>query len=213
MPRPQKYSDTDISAVIQSLHADGEDINPARVRMRLGGGNIARIKSAIANHKDKLAQIQSAAGVPEALSKEFQQLSEQMSQHVSKMASECWTAASREAATRVREENVRLRKRLDILETELTASSNLLVKVEVERDEYLQILNTTKMEKEDILRQYDGMREGLRNAESDLRATQKTIENFERNQRQDREEIRRLQNRIEALVAECAILKMNSKNK
>jgi hypothetical protein len=38
------------------------------------------------------------------------------------------------------------------------------------------------------------------------------IDNFERNQRQDRSEIRQLQKRIEELVAELATLKANALN-
>lgn len=44
----------------------------------------------------------------------------------------------------------------------------------------------------------------------DLRATQKIIESFERNQLQDRSEMRQLQKRIEELVAELTTLRANS---
>ena len=51
------------------------------------------------------------------------------------------------------------------------------------------------------------LKEALRNAESDLRASEKLIAVLERAQRQDREEIRSLQKRVEELVAELATIK------
>jgi chromosome segregation ATPase len=144
------------------------------------------------------------------LSKEFQRLSGQVSEQVLALANRCWAAACNEATAGVREENVRLRRRLEALEVDLAASTDLLVQVEEERDEKVCTLNLSKKEKEELARQCDDLTAGLRNAESDLRATQKTIDNFERNQRQDRDEIRQLQRRIEDLVAECATLKANA---
>lgn len=44
-------------------------------------------------------------------------------------------------------------------------------------------------------------------AESDLRASEKTIAVLERTQRQDREDIRSLQKRVEDLVVELATIK------
>ena len=60
---------------------------------------------------------------------------------------------------------------------------------------------------DELSHQCGDLRAALRNAESDLRATQKVVENFERNQRQDRSELRQSQNRIEELVGEVATLK------
>lgn len=48
------------------------------------------------------------------------------------------------------------------------------------------------------------------NAESDFGAAQRVIDNFERNQRQDREEIRALQKRIEGQVGKIAVLRARS---
>ena len=51
------------------------------------------------------------------------------------------------------------------------------------------------------------MKEALRSAESDVRVSEKTIAVLERTQRQDRDEIRSLQKRVEELVAELATIK------
>jgi septal ring factor EnvC (AmiA/AmiB activator) len=65
-------------------------------------------------------------------------------------------------------------------------------------------------EGDELAQQSGDLKAALRNAESDLRATQQMIESFERNQRQDRGEIRQLQKRIENLVAELATLKAST---
>lgn len=58
-----------------------------------------------------------------------------------------------------------------------------------------------------LAEQCEGLKEALRNAESDLRASRHTITILERTQRLDREEIHSPHDRIEALIAELAALK------
>jgi len=210
MPRPQKYSDSDIVDAIQSLVAAEEDVNPMRVRMRLGGGNVARIKAIIAQRSGQLALAAgSIARMPDGLSGEFQRLSEEVSQQMLLLVNKYWTAAYKEAAAGARDENVRLRRRLETLEVDLAASTDLVAQIKAERGKKDQALDVCMRERDELTRQCGDMKAALRNAESDLRATQKVIEAFERNQRQDRDEIRQLQKRIEELVAELATLKAN----
>jgi peptidoglycan hydrolase CwlO-like protein len=89
----------------------------------------------------------------------------------------------------------------------LAASTGLLAEMEVQRDRAIRNLEIRTKNSEDLARQCADLKTALRNAESDLRATQKIIGNFERNQQQDRDEIRQSQKRIEGFVAEIALLK------
>ena len=213
MSRPQKYTDSDICAAIEFLAAAGEDVNPMRVRMRLGGGNVARIKAIIDQQSGHLAQTAaSIARTPDGLLKEFQRLSGEVSQQMLLLANKCWTAACTEVASAARDESMRLRRRLEKLEADLSASTDLVVQVEGERDGTRRDLDLCTKERGEFAQQCGDLKAALRNAESDLRATQKLIESFERNQLQDRGEIRQLQKRIEELVADLATLKANALN-
>ncbi|MDP2298423.1 MAG: hypothetical protein Q8M24_23520 [Pseudolabrys sp.] len=62
-------------------------------------------------------------------------------------------------------------------------------------------------EKADLAQSLGSLQSALRNAESDFRAAQRLIDSFERNRREDRDEIRSLQKRIEGLVGEIGALK------
>jgi chromosome segregation ATPase len=204
MSRPQKCTDSDIADAIQSMVAEGVDLNPMRVRTRLGGGNIARIKAVLARQSGQLATAALIATLPNDLAIEFQRLSGDMSQHFLGLARKCWAAASNEAAAGLRDENAQLRQRLEALGADLTASTNLAVELEGERDGKERHLEACLKGKEELARQCGDLKAALRNAESDLRATQKLIDNYDHNQRQDRDEIRQLQKHIEELVAELA---------
>jgi hypothetical protein len=211
MPRPQKYTDSDISAAIKFLATAGEDVNPMRVRMRLGGGNVARIKAIIDQQSGQLTETAaSIARAPHGLLREFQRLSGEVSQQMLLLANKCWSAACTEAGSGHRDENLRLRRLLEKLETELAASTDLAVQLEGERNGMRRDLDLSMKEREEFARQCGDLKAALRNAESDLRATQKMIESCERNQRQDRAEIRQLQKRIEELVGELATLKAST---
>lgn len=208
MPRPQKYTESDILAAIQALEGDGEDINPMRVRMRLGGGNVGRIKAVIKERASKLAlEPGSVERLPEALSREFQRLSSEVSQSLLSAATKCWTAALAESGRGPRDENLRLRKQVEALDKDKAASADLLAQVEAQRDERSRAAENDTREMAELARKCTTLQSALRNAESDLRAAQRVIENLERNQRQDREEFRVLQKRIESLVAEIAVLR------
>jgi chromosome segregation ATPase len=211
MPRPQKYTDSDIAAAIEFVAAAGEGVNPMRVRMRLGGGNIGRIKAIIEQQADQLIRTAALmARTPDGLSREFQRLSKEASEQVLLLANKCWAAASAEASSTAQDENLRLKKRLAQLEADLAAATDFLVQVEAQRDQSVRDLELRIKEGNELAQQSGDLKAALRNAESDLRATQKMIESFERNQRQDRGEIRQLQKRIESLVAELATLKANN---
>jgi chromosome segregation ATPase len=210
MPRPQKYTDSDISAAIELLAAAGEDVNPMRVRMRLGGGNVVRIKAIIEQQSGQLAPASLIAKIPEGVSREFQRLSGELSQQMLLIANKCWAAACVEAGSAAREENARLLRRLEKLEVDLAASTDLVVHAEGERDAARHNLDLCVKGNDELSHQCGDLRAALRNAESDLRATQKVVENFERNQRQDRSELRQSQKRIEELVGEVATLKAHT---
>ncbi len=182
-----------------------------RVRMRLGGGNVGRIKAVIGERSGDLSlNAESAARLPEALSREFQRLSSEASQQILSVAAKCWAAAWAMAANGLRDESIRLRKQVDGLEKDLAASTDLLAEIEEQRDEKGRALDASTKEKAGLAQNFGSLQSALRNAESDLRAAQRIIDTFERNQRQDREDIRGLQKRIESLVSEIAVLQARS---
>lgn len=211
MPRPQKYTDSDIAAAIQALAAEGEDVNPMRVRMRLGGGNVRRIKAILAERPDAAAPNHGdPTALPEALSREIQLLLSETSQQITAVARKCWEAGSAQSTSQAQHESDRLRPQIAGLETSLAASTDLAARLERQGEEKDRALDGRGTENAKLVQTCEGLRAALRNAESDLRACQRVIDNFERNQRQDREEIRALQKRIEGQVGEIAVLKARS---
>ena len=149
MPRPQKYTDPEIMAVMETLRAEGGEVNPMRVRMRLGGGNVTRIKAVIASMPRRETRPARPSPLPQSLMRELQQ---------------------------VTSETARALKQLG-------------------------------QETAELAQGFGSLQSALRNAESDVRAAQRLIDNFERNRREDRDEIRSLQMRIEGLVGEIGALK------
>ncbi len=210
MPRPQKYTDSDIAAAIQTLVAEGEDVNPMRVRMRLGGGNVRRIKAILADRPAAAPHSGDPSAIPEALSREVQLLFTETSQQIAAFVRKCWEAGSVASATLARHESDRLRQEIAGLQTNLVASTDLVARIKRQGEEQDRALDSGGTENAKLVQTCEGLRGALRNAESDLRAAQRVIDNFERNQRQDREEIRALQKRIEGLVGEIAALKAKS---
>lgn len=211
MPRPQKYTDSEIAAAIQALAAEGEDVNPMRVRMRLGGGNVRRIKAILNDRPDAAAPDHGdPAAFPEALSREVQLLLTETSPQIAAFARKCWEAGSVESKNHARRDSDRLRQQIAGLETSLAASTDLVARLERQGEEKDRALEGRGTENAKLVQTCEGLRAALRNAESDLRASQRVIDNFERNQGQDREEIRALQKRIEGLVGEIAVLKAKS---
>lgn len=211
MARPQRYTDTDIAAAIQALAAEGEDINPMRVRMRLGGGNVGRIKAVIARTATEPALgAKAAAPLPETLARDFERLSTEAGQHILSIATRCWVAAWAESAKDLHDQAVKQRTQIERLEKDIGASAELIAQMEDQRDKTEHALAAHIKEKAHLAETCASLQSALRNTESDLRAAQRVIENLERNQRQDREEIRDLQRRIEGLVGEIAVLKASS---
>ncbi|MBN9538814.1 MAG: DNA-binding protein [Alphaproteobacteria bacterium] len=211
MPRPQKYTDSDIAAAIQALADEGEDVNPMRVRMRLGGGNVRRIKAVLADRPEAVPHPHGdPTALPEALSREVQLLFTETSQQITALAQKCWEAGSVESTHHARRENDRLRQEIAGLKTSLASSTDLVGRLERQGEEKDRVLDDRGVENTKLAQTSEGLRAALRNAESDLRASQRVIDNLERNQGQDREEIRALQKRIEGLVGEIAVLKARS---
>lgn len=93
------------------------------------------------------------------------------------------------------------------LENEALASSERLAHAESQHDETGRALKQLGQEKADLAQSFGSLQSALRNAESDFRAAQRLIDSFERNGREDRDEIRSLQERIEGLVGEIGALK------
>ena len=207
MPRPQKYTDSEIMAAAQALIVEGGEINPMRVRMRLGGGNVSRIKAVVAKMPRQEPLSASPSGLPQTLVRELQQMSSETSQQFLSVVARYWTSTLAESAGPAREENAALRRQIDGLEREALASSEKLAQAERQRDEMDRAVKQLGKERDELAQNFGGLQSALRNAESDFRAAQRMIDTFERNRREDRDEIRHLQKRIEDLVGEIALLR------
>lgn len=206
MPRPQKYTDSEISTVVQALIAEGGEVNPMRVRMRLGGGNVSRIKAVIAGMPRREAHPSLPPGLPPVLTRELQRVSAEASQRtLSVVASYLASSAGQSPASR--QGNASLRKHIECLESAAVVASERLIQAEGQRDAADRALKQITAEKADLAKTLANLQAALRNAESDFRAAQRTIDGFERNRREDRDEIRGLQKRIEGLVGEIGALK------
>jgi chromosome segregation ATPase len=209
MPRPQKYTDSEIMAAAQALIVEGGEINPMRVRMRLGGGNVSRIKAVVAKMPPQEPLSASPSGLPQTLVRELQQMSSEASQQFLSVVARYWTSTLAESGP-AREENAALRRQIDGLEREALASSERLAQAERQRDEMDRAVKQLGKERDELAQNFGGLQSALRNAESDFRAAQRMIDTFERNRREDRDEIRDLQKRIEDLVGEIALLRVKA---
>lgn len=145
--------------------------------------------------------------LPEALAQDCVRLSAEVGQHFLSIVTSCWAAAWADAARSLRDENLRQRTQIDRLEKDLFVSVELTAQMEQQRSEIECSLDTQIRGKSSLAERCTSLQSALRNAESDLRSAQRVTENLERNQRQDREDIRDFQTRIEALVGEIAVLK------
>lgn len=211
VPRPQTYSDDDIAAAVRALLAEGDDINPMRVRTRLGGGNIGRIKAVIAGlQREPALGAKATAPLPEALAREFERMAAESARHIVSIATRCWAAAWAESSKSAHDASVRHRAQLEKLEADLSASAELIAQMEEQGAERARSLEEHMRNEADLARTCAELESAVRVAESDLRAGQQVIETFERNQRQHRQDVRDLQKRIEDLVAEIAVLKAAS---
>jgi len=210
MPRPQKYTDSEIMAAAQALIVEGGEINPMRVRMRLGGGNVSRIKAVVAKMPRQEPPPTSPSDLPQTLVRELQQVSFEASQQFLSVVARYWTSTLAESAGPAREENAALRGQIDGLEREALASSEKLAQAERQRDEMDRAVKRLGKERDELAQSFGGLQSALRNAESDFRAAQRMIDTFERNRREDRDETRDLQKRIEDLVGEIALLSVKA---
>lgn len=208
MSRPQKYTDSEIMAAAQALIAEGEEINPMRVRLRLGGGNVNRIKAIIAAMPRGRVPVQAlAADLPGALKRELEHLTTETSREILSVLAKYWAATPTTSTSTMGEENARLRNRVEDLENAGLAASEKIALAESERKEKDAALKQLASERDDLVRNLGTLQSALRNAEADVRAAQRTIDGFERNRREDREQIRDLQKRIEEMIGEIAHLK------
>jgi hypothetical protein len=181
MTRPQKYSKAEILNAIQSLVASGIIVNPRNVRNRLGGGNFDRIKEVIAEFS--LAERPNSVAFPDELADTFKRASQAFARQLDELSLEAWRIALSNTAT--------LPDR-----TPANASSNAR---EEENGLRQQVLMLQK--------QCADLTMAWRNAESDFRSSQRTIDILEREKQRDREEIRSMFKQLEELSRENARLK------
>lgn len=205
MPRPQKYSDEDIAEAIDSLIGEGKEVNPSRVKHLLGGGNIERIKAVI---EQKSVGSRNAAAdssdFPPAMMAELRRYNDRGAEEILRLAARLWQSACDELSRGQEKESIVLRRRISDLEEKLVEADRQLEQATsaTQRES-----GTFTTENKQLVEQCARLKEALRNAESDVRASEKTIMVLERTQRQDRDEIRSLQKRVEELVAELATAK------
>ncbi|MGY4408041.1 hypothetical protein [Bradyrhizobium sp. USDA 3315] len=208
MPRPQKYTDSEIVAAAQALIARGEEINPMRVRMRLGGGNVKRIKTVLAGMPRRPSQGPVLEGrLPPALKRELLHLTAEASQEILLLLAKYWAGVPTASTNTIGEENAGPQSRITGLERDGLALSEKLALAESHREETERAMKQVATERDDLARNFRSLQSALRNAEADFRAAQRTIETFERHRREDREQIRDLHKRIEEMIGEIAQLK------
>ena len=203
MSRPPKYTDDDIAEAIDSLIGEGKEVNPSRVKHLLGGGNIERIKAVI----DRRGLGSAEAEIPElppSMMAELGRYSDRSADDLRRLAERLWQSAREEASKGLQKECAALRSRVRDLEEKLSEASRQLQRT---APEPVGEGGTVTNENSELVEQSERLKEALRNAESDVRASGKTIAILERTQRQDREEIRSLHARIEELVTELATIR------
>lgn len=208
MPRPQKYTDSEIVAAAQALIARGEEINPMRVRMRLGGGNVKRIKTVLAGMPRRPPQGPALAGrLPPALKRELLHLTAEASQEILLLLAKYWAGVPAASTNTIGEENAGPRTHITDLDKDRLILSEKLALAQSQREETERCMKQVATERDDLARNFGSLQSALRNAEADFRAAQRTIETFERHRREDREQIRDLHKRIEEMIGEIAQLK------
>lgn len=208
MPRPQTYTDSEIVAAAQALIAEGTEINPMRVRMRLGGGNVGRIKAVLAKlppRREAYAALH--GGLPQALVRELQQMTAGTTQRILSVVARHWVSALDESAGPMQKEDALLRQQVESLAIDAQGFSEKRPKAESKSDDTDRTFKQLNKEKADLEQSLVRLQSALRNAESDFRAAQRIIDSLERNRREDRDEAQNLQRRIEALIGEIATLK------
>ena len=209
MPRPPKYTDDDIAEAIDSLINEGKEVNPSRIKQRLGGGNIERIKAVIDRKDvDPDAAEQGGTDLPPPVLAELRRHNDQTLKVVQRLVTKLWKSARDEAQKGKQDEGASLRGRILELEKELWRSNGSVRELERNNLEERQEREKVTKDRNELSEQCRQLTAALRNAESDIRASERVISVLERSQRQDRDEIRSLQKRIEGLVIENAAIKV-----
>lgn len=141
------------------------------------------------------------------LVRQLQQVTAESFQQILSVVGRCWARALAKSAGPVEDETARLRQQIEGLEVEARESSGRLAQAEREQEDMDRAVKKLEKEKADLAQNLGSLQSALRNAESDFRAAQRMIDSLERNRREDRDEIRSLQKRIEDLVGEIATFK------
>ncbi|MCY3760739.1 MAG: DNA-binding protein [Gemmatimonadetes bacterium] len=210
MARPPKYTDDDITEAIDSLIDEGKKVNPSRVKHLLGGGNIKRIRAVIDQRSTSSRSTEAdMPDLPPSIMEELGRYNEQSADDLRGLAARLWQSAREEVAKDLQNECAAVRGHVLSLEEELSEANRQL---QGAIPEALRERGSSTSGYSQLEAQREQLKEALRNAESDLRASGKTIAILERTQRQDREEIRSLHNRVEELVAELAGIKERTRN-
>jgi hypothetical protein len=203
--RPQTYTDSEIVRAIQALMAEGGTVNPMRVKRRLGGGNVSRIKALLAKTRPK-PTAKKNGDLPIDLTRALERLVRETVVQARALPLGYGTIGSG-GAGRKRGSAHAVKQRVAGLESELADSRQNIAQLEAQHAQDCETIATQTKARNSAAEATARLHAALRNAESDLRAAQRIIDTFERNQRQDREDIRRLQARNEDLVAELATLR------
>lgn len=171
----------------------------------LGGGNIARIKAVIDRRGRGPSSTEAdMPDLPPSVMAELGRHNDRSADDLRRLVARLWQWARGQASKDVMDECAALRNRIHDLEDELAEANRQPQRATPER---LRGSGTFTNESSQLVEQCERLKEALRNAESDLRASGKTITILERTQRQDRDEIRSLHNRVEELVEELATIK------
>lgn len=93
------------------------------------------------------------------------------------------------------------------LRAEILALEEQLKTLAAKHAEALQKINEMGKEFEGLAKERENLAHALRAAESDKRAAERAVKLLEQGKREDRQEIRELQKRLEAQAAEIAVLK------
>ena len=181
MPRPPKYTDDNISETIEALIAEGKEINPSRVRQRLGGGNIQRIKAIIDERvADSIGATVDTLGLPIFVEAEIQQLNAQNLRETQRLAAKLWQVARDEVSKREEEKAALSLNRISVLEEQLSVTNASKRQLEqVVSDDRYRLEELTK-ERDELSKKCEKLTAALRNAESDLRASDRVISVLER---------------------------------
>ena len=211
MPRPPKYTDDEIAGAIDSLIGEGKEVNPSRIKQRLGGGNIERIKAVIDRRGvDSGVAVQGGMDLPPPVLAELRRHNDQSLKGIQRFATKLWKSARDEAQKGKQDEGASLRGRILELEQELSRSNGSVRELERINSEERQEREKVKNDRSELSEQCRQLTAALRNAESDLRASERVISVLERSQRQDRDEIRSLQKRVEELLTELTSIRMKN---